>query len=395
MERIYKKSKTGAVVYCEISVNGAEITVETGQVGTDKPTFHKTTCEPKNTGRANATIAEEQAVIEAIAKHTKKMKERYVLSPTGESEIILAMKVKGYQDQKKNVIFPCFMSPKLDGGNGLHKDNDLFTRGGEPFPTFDKMGETGYFDFDKNFVVTGYSMDQEIQLVKEALDVDVLNGELYIHGEHLQDIQSATKKFNDMTGKLEFHVFDYCGTDHKFTERMRNMSMVSDQHYVKLVESVIANSHEEIEKYHAECVEDGYEGIIIRNADGLYEYNVRSSDVFKYKIPKDAEFEVIGHNIDKHGHAVWVCVCNISSEKYFETLATMIPKDAKILTKQHTFSVKRKGTAPVRLEEAAIADSKVGQWLKIEFESYSKDMKPQKPVGTVWRECDSEGNPLE
>lgn len=40
------------------------------------------------------------------------------------------------------------------------------------------------------------------------LQTDCLNGELYIHGEHLQDIQSAVKKPNKLSPKLQFHIFE-------------------------------------------------------------------------------------------------------------------------------------------------------------------------------------------
>jgi len=389
LETLYKKSKTGAVVYCDISTDADVITVETGQVGTGKPTFHKTACLPKNTGRANATSSWEQADIEAKAKHAKKMKERYVLDPSGESEIKLPIKVKGYKDQLKNVTFPCFMSPKLDGGNGLVLKNGddvkMIQRGGDAYPTLDVMGADGDF----------FIMKIEMEYIMNKLGVDAINGEIYKHGVHLQDIQSAAKKENPLTKELEFHVFDYCGTPDKFHERMAKMSMVEDLAFVKMIGSVIAHSHEEIEEYHTKQAALGYEGIVIRNADGLYEYNVRSSDVFKYKIPKDGEYQVIGYNIDKHGHAVWECICNITPDELGNQHRELTPTKGNKLIADHTFSVKRKGTGEMRLAEAAIADEKIGKWIKIEFESFSKLMKPLKPVGIVFRECDADGNVLE
>ncbi len=397
LETLYKKSKTGAVVYCDISVEGDTVTVETGQVGTDKPTFHKTACEPKNTGRANATSTDEQAIIEAKAKHAKKIKERYVLTPNGESEVRLAIKVKGYKDQLKNITFPCFASPKLDGGNGLvikgESSIKMIQRGGDNYPTFEKMGRTktlGNVDSEEEYI-----MSSSINRIMEDLGVDAVNGEIYKHGVHLQDIQSAAKKENNLTGELEFHIFDYCGTKDDFTTRMSKMSMIEDTLFVKMVPSIIVQSHEEIEEYHTKCIAEGFEGVVIRNANGVYEYNIRSCDVFKYKIPKDGEYRVIGHKIDKHGHAVWECICNISVEDYFNHRKTMIPKDQKVLDKEYTFSVKRKGSASERLMEAAIAEEKHGEWLKIEFESFSKLQKPLKPVGIVFRECDADGNVLE
>ncbi|MCD6434867.1 MAG: hypothetical protein J7L15_00540, partial [Clostridiales bacterium] len=81
---------------------------------------------------------------------------------------------------------------------------------------------------------------------------------------------------------------------------------------------------------------------------------------------------VIGYNIDKHSHPVWICT-----------------------TGEHEFKVKKKGTSADRLCEASIADKYIGQWLKIEYETLSKDNKPLKPVGIAWRSCDADGNPTE
>ena len=143
-----------------------------------------------------------------------------------------------------------------------------------------------------------------------------------------------------------------------------------------LVTIVISNkciSHKQIESHYELSMAAGYEGIIIRNADGLYKYNIRSSDVFKYKKQQDCERQIVDYNIDKNGHPVFVVKTD----------------DDK------TFKVKMKGTNEERLAIASNADSYIGKWLNLSFECYSKEGICLKPCGNYIRECDVTGEPIE
>jgi len=363
LPRIYKKSKTGAIVICDISVDGDTITVTTGQLD-GAMQHHPTICVPMNIGRSNETTAEEQAKKEAKAKHIKKIKSGYVLDPSGELTVKLPMKVKIYQDQKPNIIFPALLSPKLNGVNGeylinkLENSLELFTRGGNLYPNLTHL-------------------ESEIKEFMAILNESSLNGEIYKHGMHLQDITSAAKKPNQNTPDLEFHVFDTPASKLSYDKKLDDFNSIDNSKftYVKMIRTYEVNSHDEIEKYMQKFLVDGYEGVIIRNKKLIYEYNVRSSDIFKYKIPKDGEFKVVGWRADKKGHPVFTC---------------KIPE----VDGAHEFNVKLKGTDKERLRVAENADSWIGQWLNIEFESYSKDKKPTKPVGIGLRDCDSKGNPV-
>jgi DNA ligase-1 len=269
------------------------------------------------------------------------------------------MKVKKYQDQIKNIRFPCWISRKLNGVNGEFRLEDtdlkLYSRGGDEYPMLGHMKE-------------------EVLEAMKHLNTKTLNGEIYKHGMHLQDITSAVKKYNVNTPNLEFHIFEIPDNPNEFQDKVHKLHSWdnSKYDYVKVVHAIKSLSHDDIEKSHGRAVSKGYEGIIIRNPDCIYEYNVRSSQVFKYKKAQDAEYKIIGWRADKNGHPVFICT-----------------------TGTHEFSVKIKGTDAERKAIASEADSWVGQWIKIEFEELSKDKKPLKPVGLGLRRCDKDGNPLE
>lgn len=75
-----------------------------------------------------------------------------------------------------------------------------------------------------------------------------------------------------------------------FKESIKNKKNVP---FVQLTESRVLFSFEELKQYHDECVEKGYEGIIIRNYTGMYEFGFRSADLIKYKEFNTDEFKVV------------------------------------------------------------------------------------------------------
>ena len=364
LERLYKTSVKGATQIIDMIIEGDTYTRSWGQLG-GKMQSKSTTAKPKNVGRSNETTAEEQAILEAKAVWTKKQKANYSTSSDAPVTVNLPMKVNDYHKHKKKVVFPCMVSAKLNGVNceyRLDKDNKLhlLSRGGEEYP------------------IQPHQEAEVVQLLS-YLNTTSINGEMYIHGEHLQDIMSATKKLNDLSPSLIFWAFDFPEIEGDYSTRCAYAYAKADdknflRQYIQLINVGIANSHEELDEQHELVTSKGYEGIIIRNPKGLYEYNTRSLDVFKYKTTQDAEFLVDDYELDKNGHAVFKVYAGLGSPM---------------------FKVKLKGTNEERLAMAANAGDYIGKWLKVEYEMLSKDGVPLKPVGVLFRKCDADGNPAE
>jgi len=363
LNTLYKTSSKGATQVLDMEIIGDTYTRTWGQLD-GKMQSKATVAKPKNVGRSNETTAEEQAILEAEAVWVKKKKTGYSETQDAPVEILLPMKVNDYHKHKKKIQFPCFTSPKLNGVNGEYRLVDgelkLLSRGGEEYP------------------IPAHQRVQAVKLL-EALDTDSINGEMYIHGEHLQDIMSATKKHNELTPRLSFHVFDFPNVEGEYKDKCPKMYNIKE-HYrdhdtsaFPFVPVWVARSHEELDDQHSQCVTAGYEGLIIRNPSAKYEYNKRSLDVFKYKVTQDGEFYVEGCDIDKNGHPVFRCAVN----------------------HEKTFKVKLKGTNEERLEMAANAGDYLGKYLKIEYEMLSKDGIPLKPVGIMFRKVDENGEAIE
>ena len=355
--RLYKKTKTGAVQQWEIFTEDNLISVTFGQ-WRGKQQVKETLCEAKNIGRANETTPAEQATQEAQAKWGKKINAGYVEEHSGESVIKLPMKVKKYQGQEKNIIFSCYASPKLNGVNGEWRLTSsglkLLSRGGKEYPILEH--ERGL-----------------VEATMRRLGTDSLNVELYCHGMFLEEITSAVKKHNENTPQIQSFLFELPTFDAPYSHKQDIFWQYGSYIGMPVIDIVQLYTHEEIIAYHEECVEQGYEGIVIRNARCRYEYGVRSSDAFKYKIPLDAEFMIDSFQIDKNGHPVfWM----------------KNPKGAD-------FKCKPKGTDEKRKKIITEFEERYkGQWYTVEFESWSMYGVPLKPVGVGLRECNEQGEPL-
>ena len=213
MTTLYKTTKTNAIQQWSIEVSGDTFICTYGQLG-GKLQSQSTTCTPCNVGRSNETTPEQQAQLEADALITKKIKSGYSYDKSAPITVALPMKVKAYQDQLSNVKFPCYDCLKLNGVNGLYKlENgflNLYSRGGTLYPEIPSHRE-------------------EIISILTILDTDELNGELYVHGKHLQDITSLVKKSQPGSELLEFHVFDAPNIKGNFKERYNKLSQVIEK----------------------------------------------------------------------------------------------------------------------------------------------------------------------
>ena len=356
---LYKRTKTGAIQTYQVSTSDNIITVTQGQLG-GKLQSYTTTCSPKNVGKSNETSPSQQADLEAASKHQSKLDAGYTTDPSGEILIQLPMKVKVYQDQLKNVQFPCYVQPKLNGVNATYTlTNDqliLTSRGGEVYPPIPHL-------------------ESNVRWLLKHHNTDRIAGELYMHGYHLQDITSFVRAPKPESKDLQFHIFDFPNVNLPYAQRRALMDSYkfpgSRDFY--MIPATLCATHSDIDNQFDKWTAMGYEGVVIYNPNGMYQYNTRSSDVFKYKKAQDAEFRITNYSIDKSGHPILECTT----------------------PEGRPFNVKPKGTSAERLAVLSNINDYIGQWYTVEFETYSKDLIPLKPCGVGLRKCSPSGAPLE
>ena len=358
---LYKKSKTGSVQQWSVFVDGDEVIVEWGQLD-GKLQTESYQCFAKNVGRSNQTSAEEQAELEAIAKWQKQIKKNYSENISNSDIKKLPAKLNDWKKLKKTPPFPLYSSIKYNGVNCLiirdpiTRSLEFVSRGGEQYPVL-------------------FHMVKGIHEYMDSICVDELNVELYKHGEHLQDIQSAVKKHNELSGKLVAMVFELPNLgDSDYSERVDILQNAAENEFVRTVDFGIFYNIHDLHKYFTNVLDRKYEGIVVKTPTNKYEYGVRASDAWKLKPVEDGEFFINWYKVDKKGHIVFECFTKDQSR---------------------TFNVKCKGNDEERKRIAEDVDNWIGKWLKVEYEMLSKDGVPLKPVGICLRDVDNLGNVLQ
>ncbi len=367
---LYGKSSNGAIKVWTITTERDSVVINHGQLE-GKMTEKRYKAEAKNLGRSNETNPEDQAVLESVARWNKQYDKDYRESISEIPVSTLPNLAHKYQDKMDHVVFPCDVLVKLDGVRCtvFLKDGEVFfqSRGGKAYPPIAEIANTLR------------------DIIFDQYPHAVVDGELYKHGMHLEDITSAVKKHNRDTRDIKFYVFDLMqdfNCDHRWSMRSEKADILFNTYWneestrVLLIPPTPVDSHEEIIERHANAVNKGYEGIVIRNLHETNTFGQRTTGLIKYKERKDAEYKVVSFDIDKNGSAIPWCEIEVAGlMKKFKAPLTG--------TREYTQSIwDRK-------------DKYIGKWLKVEFEAFSKYGIPAKPKGVSFRECDDSGNPME
>jgi ATP-dependent DNA ligase len=79
---------------------------------------------------------------------------------------------------------------------------------------------------------------------------------------------------------------------------------------VELTDNIYVLKEDQLETIHDLFVEEGYEGLMLRNIDAPYEFS-RSWNLVKYKVMKDDEFKIVdavkGLKGKSKGAIIWIC----------------------------------------------------------------------------------------
>ncbi|WYV99152.1 ATP-dependent DNA ligase [Pseudomonas phage vB_PpuM-Amme-3] len=360
---------------------------EGGKLTTGKPDVFKA----GNQGRTHY----EQAVFEAQARIKKQLDKNYRETKEELTDLpVLAMLSKDHtKDGKAETVEKgVYTSDKLDGVRCLAKCTEsgvvLESRTGQPY--------------DVPHIVAELS-----QFMKPG---DILDGELYVHGPSLQEITSAVKRtdseqkwgkaeaaymkyaersdctqvkcdelaeklsdakrVHDIRQSLEFHVFDIVELDEPFEVRLYHLREYSVENFmpggcIVAVKYRYADSIEELNKQLKDCIDRGFEGIMYRTQDGLYESGKRSAGLWKYKLFFDEEFKIIGVGVDKQGYAVFELLNNVNAEEFNCVL----------------------GDYNWRTEAVKQKELYIGKWMTVQYQSrYKGTLLPQFPTGKLIRE---------
>jgi len=139
---LFARTNTGAVQTWIIEVEGNKYRTHYGQIDGAIQITEWTLCAGKNTGKKNATSAEDQAVKEAKSTWKKKKESGYFenindIDGIGFTEPMLA---KSYDDYKDELKYPVYSQPKLDGIRCVVKKDGMWSRNGKPIVSAPHIG---------------------------------------------------------------------------------------------------------------------------------------------------------------------------------------------------------------------------------------------------------------
>lgn len=356
---LYKFAKSGAVQQWSIEAHQnsdetAYYETTYGQQGGALQTTRVDVEVGKNIGRANETTPFEQAISEAQSKWNVQLDKGYAQGQPKPLPQTSPMLAKPYEKQMAKVTFPCYFQPKLDGircvaqrqGNHII----MLSRKGKVFDTLGHITK----------VLLGLMDDGEI-----------LDGELYVHGQPFQRIISWVKREQPDTLKVVYNVYDMI-SDRPFKERFQRLCNIighKGQGVVRTVYTALVDSHSSIRRTLDEQLSRGYEGIMLRVGDCKYQIGRRSSALLKVKKFIDQEFEIIGAEENKgrqKGQCTFICKTD----------------------KGGTFKVKPMGTDAERRKMWDDHKKLIGEQITVRFFEWTTSTPPvpRFPVGVAIRD---------
>jgi DNA ligase 1 len=281
---LYSRTNTGAVQQWSVEVADGSFRVISGQVNGQKVVSEWSQCFSKNIGKVNETTAEEQALLEAEAKWTKKKKTGYsedidkIDSCTAYVEPMLAKK---YNEVEFD--FPVFCQPKLDGQRCIVRSDGMWSRTGKPIVSAPHIYNAlkPLFEVDPTLIFDG-------ELFADKLKDDF---------NKLISLAKQTKPTSEDLAKseasLQYWVYDLASHKGKFSERFIELSQLVGglSKYVVITPTSFVHTQEELDDKYAEYLADGQEGQMIRTND-VYQ-NKRSKFLLKRKEFVDDEFKIL------------------------------------------------------------------------------------------------------
>ena len=398
LETLFKRTKTGAIQYWKVLTSpdehhGCHIVKESGQLGTISPITHREFLNcGKNVGRSNETTPEEQAESQALSDWTKKHDEGYktlkdlgIITP-GEDHVFEIGNGEGYfagygtleaalnnempsfnsdangqpkpmlatcWTKVKNITYPCYVQPKLDGVRALliATDEDIII-----------LSRSG-----KQYTTVGHIVDSVVDYMEaNNYPAFILDGELYSEEISFQEIIQAVKKQCPNSLKLKFRAYDIVNDDNQRQRLQQTQQMVASigSEHITMVETQITDNPEHVKNLHDQWVSHGYEGAMLRMFDGIYAQGQRSRQLLKVKEFDSNEFAFKTFEFGQRGVEDLIAVCWTEENKEFR--AKMIGTRAQ----------KEQLYAQIDLE---------GSFLTVKHFSWTTDKLPRFPIGVAFR----------
>jgi DNA ligase-1 len=184
-------------------------------------------------------------------------------------------------EDTSSLNYPLYASVKLDGIRVVIIDNVVYSRSMKPI---------------RSKVVQELFGKPEYQ----GFDGEVLYGDWVAHNVFnltTQTVMATELKPEFDKRELRLAVFDNVFVGGPYESRLRAVQAMWHGHQVFVIDQVVVNSPEELATFEQKCLDDGYEGVMVRSIDGKYKQGrstAKEGIIGKIKRFSDAEAVVIG-----------------------------------------------------------------------------------------------------
>lgn len=184
------------------------------------------------------------------------------------------------------VKFPILASSKLDGIRCTIFNGVAYSRSLKPIP---------------NKFVQSWAKEN-------AKDLEGFDGELILGNPNEEAVFNRTTSFvmsHDKVEDFSFWVFDLVTDDTSKTRQEALESIFSSKVIPRcqLLNQTLVNSPGELEAFEEKQLQEGFEGTMLKDPQGLYKFGrstIKGGQLLKRKVFVDAEFEVVGYEPKYH-----------------------------------------------------------------------------------------------
>lgn len=172
--------------------------------------------------------------------------------------------------------FPLLASAKLDGVRAIVRDGVVYSRSNKPIPNKFVQQQFKHLEHFDGELIVGYANSATV------------------YRDTVSHVMSHDKVGFDVT----FHVFDHVANPHAPYYLRNPAAGQQPRGSAALHQQVVIDSMPELLSYEELCLNQGYEGLILRDPNAPYKMGrstMKEQYLMKLKRFTDAEFEVIGY----------------------------------------------------------------------------------------------------
>jgi DNA ligase-1 len=196
------------------------------------------------------------------------------------------------QNDKTEVRYPAFVTPKLDGLRCLIVDRGVVLKDGT------KVNGTKYA-VTRNFKpIPNAHVQQLLRSLPVGFDGELISGATF-------STTSSAIMSEDGTPEFQYLVFDFAGSynfSRGYTQRIADLIEVVKQmsprpKWLRVIAPERMDTRDALMAYEQSAVKQGYEGVILRSEHGPYKCGrstTKEGYLLKLKRMEDSEAEVIG-----------------------------------------------------------------------------------------------------